>query len=179
MEAGLKGRFVDPAKMLRRCYHILIWRRESWLEPKAIGVVTLTQQLRLLRLSFHACLGILCLEIIIFIIKWLTLVKRCNVLLQISQLRKRFAAVLALEGPATVMLTVVILNIATLLECDHASFEQTLEMCPELVGCGVMNSNYLYHVWRNILKLVFKVLSYEQICLLLVCDLVGFALGVY
>jgi len=161
MEIGLKCRFIDLTKRLRRCYHFLIWWRENWLEPKAIEVATLSQQLWLFRHSILASLGNLCLEIIIFIIKWLTLVKRCNVFLQISQLRKWFTAVLALEGPTTIVLTVVILDIATFLECDHTSLKQTLKMCPELVWCWIMNSNYFYHIWRNILELVFKILSNE------------------
>ena len=56
-----------------------------------------------------------------------------DVLFQIPQLRKGFAAILAFEGSATVVLAVMILYIAGLFESYIASFEQTLKMCPKFV----------------------------------------------
>lgn len=87
--------------------------------------------------------------------------QRRDVLFQISQLWKRFAAILAFEGPATVVFAVMILYIARLFECDHASFEQAFKMRPKFIWCGVMNSNNLYHVGWDVLKFVFKILSNE------------------
>ena len=87
--------------------------------------------------------------------------QRRDVLFQISQLWKRFAAVLALKGSATVVLTVMILDIARLFESYHASFEQTFEMRSKFVRCRVVNSNNLYHIGWNVFKFVFQILSYE------------------
>ena len=160
LKVGVKCLLINPSQRLWGKDQILIWRRGNWLESKAIEVATLAQQLSLRR-SFVANFGNLCLKIIIFIIKWLTLVQRCDVLFQISQLWKRFAAILAFEGPATVVLAVMVLYVARLFESYHTSFEQTLKMCPKFVWCGIMNSNYLYHVGRNVFKFVFKILSNE------------------